>query len=301
MTEDRTTKKARALQDQQLALADVRKAEELEAKHGSGQLMMWPEDERGGPNEIFRSGLCSARNRKIPRLVYLAQNPLRTPILGGGEILYIGEEIRQDDETVWLQLVQLSKDTRSPTVSFTPHSFLKAIKWPTNSPSYARLLGSIRRLSAGTLEIYSQRHDRGVSTRLIAYYEYSKNEQKLWTVKVFDKEDKLLFLFDKMYSRIDWEMRLALPEGVATWLHAFYSTHQEPYALKIETLLRGAGIDIVAPEDSELDEKAQASRRAARLREGKKTIKRALENLVKVGFLKAYNISTTNLVTVFRA
>eukprot|EP01034_Spumella_vulgaris_P038478 gene38477-47517_t len=128
-------------------------------------------------------------------------------------------------------------------------------------PSYQRLLGTIRRLSSGTIEVYSQRFDKGCSTRLIAGYEYSKDEQKPWTVKVFDKEDRLLFLFERMYSRIDWETRLALPEGVATWLHAYFSTHQEPYAHKLETLLRGAGI----------------------------------EALVSVGFLKAYDISKTGL------
>lgn len=301
MTEDRTTAKARQLVDKQMARAAARKSEELELLHSDGQLMMWPEDERAAPNEVFRSGLCSARNRKVPRSVFVAQNPLRTPILGGGEIFYIGEELRQDDETVWLQLVHLSKAARCPSVTFTPHSFLKAIRWPTTGPSYQRLLGTIRRLSSGTIEVYSQRFDKGCSTRLIAGYEYSKDEQKPWTVKVFDKEDRLLFLFERMYSRIDWETRLALPEGVATWLHAYFSTHQEPYAHKLETLLRGAGIEVDAPEDADLDAKAQASRKSARLREAKKTMKRALEALVSVGFLKAYDISKTGLVTVFRA
>ena len=72
-------------------------------------------------------------------------------------------------------------------------------------------------------------------------------------------------------------------------LHAYFPTHQEPYAHKLETLLRGAGIEVDAPEDADLDAKAQASRKSARLREAKKTMKRALEALVSVGFLKAYD------------
>lgn len=299
---DRSTKMARELEDKQRALAINRKSEVLEAMHGSGQLMMWPEDDRAAPNEFLRSGLFSSRNRNVPRSVYLAQNPLQISVVGGGHISFIGEEVRQDDQTVWLQLVQLSKAARCPSVTFTPHSFLKAIDWPTTGPSYSRLLGTIRRLTACTVEVYSSRHDRGISTRLLAGYEYSHNDQKLWNVKVFDREDRLLFLYEKLYSRIDWETRLALPEGVATWLHAFFCTHQEPYALKVETLLRGAGIevDVDAPEDVELSVKEQASRKRARLRDAKKILKRALDALVAVGFLQSYEISKAGLVSVVR-
>jgi hypothetical protein len=291
----------RELADKALAKSHSRQREELALRHTAGQLILWPESERGIPNELVRCAVFSSRNRKEPREVYRAKAPLVVPVLGGGEVIYIGEELRQDDETVWMQLVHLSKVARSEWVSFTPHSFLKAINWPNKGENYARLLTSIRRLATSGLEVYSSRFDKGMSTKLIAKYEYARGQDTPWRVQVFDKDDELLFLFDKLYSRLDWETRLALPDGVATWLHGFFSSHREPFAHKVETLAIGAGLTLETDEDGQLTEAARQSKRKERLREAKKSLKRALQALQGSGFLVSFEISRAGLVHVERA
>ena len=281
--------------------ARARKREELADRHAQGQLAMWPESERGIPNELVRCAVFSAKNRKERREVYRANAPLIVPVIGGGEVVYIGEELRQDDETVWMQLVHLAKEARSESVSFTPYSFLKAVKWPIKGTSYTRLLTSIRRLATSGLEVYSSRFDKGVSTKLIAKYEYSKGADTPWKVQVFNKDDELLFLFDKLYSRLDWETRLTLPEGVSTWLHGFFSSHREPFDHKIETLAVGAGLTLESEEDAQLDEAARTAKRKARLREIKRIITKALEALQEAGFLKSFEVTRSGLVRVVRA
>lgn len=281
--------------------ARARKREELADRHAQGQLALWPESERGIPNELVRCAVFSAKNRKERREVYRANAPLIVPVIGGGEVVYIGEELRQDDETVWMQLVHLAKESRSECVSFTPYSFLKAVKWPIKGTSYTRLLTSIRRLATSGLEVYSSRFDKGVSTKLIAKYEYSKGADTPWKVQVFNKDDELLFLFDKLYSRLDWETRLALPEGVTTWLHGFFSSHREPFDHKIETLAVGAGLTLESEEDAQLDEAARIAKRKARLREIKRIITKALEALQESGFLKSFEVTRSGLVRVVRA
>jgi hypothetical protein len=273
----------------------------LADRHAQGQLALWPESERGIPNELVRCAVFSAKNRKERREVYRANAPLIVPVIGGGEVVYIGEELRQDDETVWMQLVHLAKEARSECVSFTPYSFLKAIKWPIKGASYTRLLTSIRRLATSGLEVYSSRFDKGVSTKLIAKYEYSKGADAPWKVQVFNKDDELLFLFDKLYSRLDWETRLTLPEGVSTWLHGFFSSHREPFDHKIETLAVGAGLTLESEEDAQLDEAARTAKRKARLREIKRIITKALEALQESGFLKSFEVTRSGLVRVVRA
>ncbi|HMW86488.1 MAG TPA: plasmid replication initiator TrfA [Nitrospira sp.] len=270
-------------------------------RHAQGQLALWPESERGIPNELVRCAVFSAKNRKERREVYRANAPLIVPVIGGGEVVYIGEELRQDDETVWMQLVHLAKEARSESVSFTPYSFLKAVKWPIKGTSYTRLLTSIRRLATSGLEVYSSRFDKGVSTKLIAKYEYSKGADTPWKVQVFNKDDELLFLFDKLYSRLDWETRLTLPEGVSTWLHGFFSSHREPFDHKIETLAVGAGLTLESEEDAQLDEAARTAKRKARLREIKRIITKALEALQEAGFLKSFEVTRSGLVRVVRA
>ena len=281
--------------------ARARKREELADRHAQGQLALWPESERGIPNELVRCAVFSAKNRKERREVYRANAPLIVPVIGGGEVVYIGEELRQDDETVWMQLVHLAKEARSESVSFTPYSFLKALKWPIKGTSYTRLLTSIRRLATSGLEVYSSRFDKGVSTKLIAKYEYSKGADTPWKVQVFNKDDELLFLFDKLYSRLDWETRLTLPEGVSTWLHGFFSSHREPFDHKIETLAVGAGLTLESEEDAQLDEAARTAKRKARLREIKRIITKALEALQEAGFLKSFEVTRSGLVRVVRA
>jgi len=281
--------------------ARARKREELADRHAQGQLALWPESERGIPNELVRCAVFSAKNRKERRELYRANAPLIVPVIGGGEVVYIGEELRQDDETVWMQLVHLAKEARSECVSFTPYSFLKAIKWPIKGASYTRLLTSIRRLATSGLEVYSSRFDKGVSTKLIAKYEYSKGADVPWKVQVFNKDDELLFLFDKLYSRLDWETRLTLPEGVSTWLHGFFSSHREPFDHKIETLAVGAGLTLESEEDAQLDEAARTAKRKARLREIKRIITKALEALQESGFLKSFEVTRSGLVRVVRA
>lgn len=293
---------AKELGENALARSRAKKREELSARLAAGQLALWPESERGIPNELVRCAVFSAKNRKEQRFFHLAAAPLTVPVIGGGEVIYIGEELRQDDETVWMQLFHLAKESRSEWVVFSPYSFIQSIKWPNNGGSYKRLKACLGRLRGATLEIYSSRFDRGVSTGLIVDYKYSKKKDgKPWEVQVFHKDHELLFLFDKLYSRVDWETRLALPEGVSTWLHGFFSSHREPFAHKVETLAKGAGLALEAPEDEQLDEAARIAKQKERLREAKKTIKRALETLQSMGFLESFEITRGGLVHVVRA
>lgn len=278
----------------------VAKHKALADLHADGQLTLWRNEERGIPNELVRCALFPVKNRKEKREVYKASAPLTVPILGGGQVLYFGEELRQDDETVWMQLVHLSKEARSEWVSFSPHSFIQSIGWVVKKDSYSRLLASIRRLSGGGLEVYSKRFDRGMKTQLIRTYEYSQGEATPWRVKVFDREDGLLFLFDRLYSRVDWATRLSLPDGIATWLHGFFSSHKESYDHKIETLVLGSGLKLHDPGDESLSAADRLAKTKERMREAKKAIIRGLQALKNSGFLVDFEVTRKNLVKVRR-
>ena len=72
------------------------------------------------------------------------------------------------------------------------------------------------------------------------------------------------------FTRVEWEQRLALPVGIATWLHGYYASHREPFPVKLDTIKRGAGI---------------TTERAAKVREADR---KALAELVNVGFLRSW-------------
>ncbi|MDO3377064.1 plasmid replication initiator TrfA [Geoalkalibacter halelectricus] len=88
-------------------------------------LPQWSEAERAAPNEILRSALFTARNRNQPR-PYLKESPI--VVIGEGEIRYRGEELRQDDELVWLHLLHLAKGKAlGECVEFTPYAFSRPL------------------------------------------------------------------------------------------------------------------------------------------------------------------------------
>jgi len=246
------------------------------------QLPLWPDVVRSLPNEILRSALFNAKNRNAERAMLKSQ-PIA--IIGDGRITYRGEELRQDDETVWLQLVHLARQhVVGQLVEFTAYSFCKSIGWSINDKSYKRLKESLRRMQATGLDVYSKRLDRGVSLSMIPFFEYEDSETQkslpLWRVRI---APELVELFgNDHFTRIEWEQRLQLPDGLATWLHGYLASHRVPHPIKVETIALGAGMNTVAKTEL------------------RRLIKKALMNLVDCGFLLSFDVAG-DLVTVKRA
>lgn len=271
------------------------------------QLMLWADPVRGAPNELLRSALFTAKNRKQPRQML---RQAKVAAIGGGRITYTGEELRQDDESVWLQIIHLARQNGLDTeVHFIPRALLQEIGWPISGKSYDRLVACLTRLQATSLQVHGLA-TRGVSMLpdFVARRPSELKEQQrqgvleseevegipYWTVKL---HPELVLLFsDHQYSRLQWSQRVGLPEGLATWLHGYYSTHADPLPVRVETLAIGAGLlKPLGPEET------ADSARKAHLREIKRLIGKALESLVAAQFLTGFEISRSSLVTVKRA
>lgn len=264
------------------------------------QLTLWADAVRGAPNEIVRSALFAAKNRKQVR-EYLKGAVVA--VVGEGRITYTGEELRQDDETVWLQLIHLARGNGLSTAfQFTPYSFCNSINWPINGQSFDRLGKCMTRLQATSLKISSQRLGDEVSISMLPGYKANRRKDGdggLWTVRM---HEELVFLFSGFqYTRVEWQQRLALPEGLATWLHAYYASHSEPFDVKIETLAIGAGLMTEVHQDGEVGAAEQDAKRKERLRDVKKLIVKALAALRETGFLVDFEVTRSGLVKVQRA
>lgn len=242
------------------------------------QLPLWDDELRCLPNEIVRSDLFNARNRKQAR-TYLKQAEIT--LIGEGRITYTGEELRQDDQTVFLQLVHMAKEQPlGQTIEFTAYSFCKAIGWPIDGRSYMRLRGCLVRMQATSLTARVQRRKThgsqsvslSISLSMIPLFRWCDDETGLalrhYQVQV---APQLVELFgNNYYTRIEWEQRLALPDGIATWLHGYFASHKNNYAIFLDTIKQGAGITI---------------KRKDHLKE---QIEQALNALIRVGFLKRW-------------
>jgi hypothetical protein len=254
-------------------------------------LPFWPAKFRALPNEVFRSALFNARNRRRKR-EYLKDREIY--VIGDGRITYTGEELRQDDETVWLQLIQLAKSLPlGESVRFTARSFLLAIGWPVKSQSYVRLRDCLTRMQATSLQVIANRlgdsnvngEEDGRAMSMIPAFEWRDPRTgaalKRYSVRL---APQLVDLYGGTgyFTRVEWAQRLDLPPGLATWLHGYFASHEVPFPIKLTTVKAGAGLTTTTQKH---------------LRE---LVKTALEELKRVGFLKDGSVGPDGLVRVER-
>lgn len=251
--------------------------------HAVTQLPLWRDDRRGVPNDLVRSALFTV-SVKDDRQIF---NKVRLATMGQVELIYSGPELRQKELDVFLQLVHYQRSSpMGELVSFRAHGMLQALGWTTGTRGYGELEECIERLKAADVKISARdgAFERGYSGRLIRSFEYKKELSSgrtlEWGVRL---EPTILALFSNVsYSAIDWAQRKELGP-LAKWLHSFYSTHSEPYALKVDYLHRLCGS------------------RQKSMRRFKQAVRDAVEQLVEVGFFESAVVDEAGLVRVKRA
>lgn len=244
------------------------------------QLPVWSEKIRGLPNVIARSALFNARRPNTSREM-VKKIPVSSVV--DVSIRYTGEELRQDDETVFMQLIHLTQHQPfAEDIQFTPYSFLKLIRWPNNGHYHHKLHTIIDRLNATGITITMKGCVYGGSlvSNFVYLDEITHEKRKEWLVCL---DPKIINLFQNSgYCHIIWAQRVALKKPLAQWLQAYYATHKEPYPVKIETIRDLSGSKTLA------------------LKSFRETLKKAFDELVKVGFLTSYLIDKQGLVHVKR-
>jgi TrfA protein len=246
----------------------------------------WADHLRAAPNELFRIALFNTGNSKHPRRC------LSDELLPSSDrtirCVYTGEELRQTDLLVYLQVLHLMRGKPLGRLAeFTAYSMIQQMRHTNSKPNAAhrqRLLASLLRLQRGVLSVRSPRLAGELSLPLIAKFETqdaaSGGELAKWRVAL---DPKMALLFGKSsYTLLDWEQRLKLSAGLASWLHGYFASHAVPGRVKLSTLQRASGSQTVA------------SRKFAQL------VRAALEELKAAKFL-VYGEVRGDLVIVLRA
>ena len=246
------------------------------------QLPLWPADIRCAPNEFLRSALFNARNRNQPRR-YLRQETLA--ILGKGRITYTGEELRQDDATVWLQLISMSSAVPlGEAVEFTPYEFCKAVGWSPTGEAYTHLRKCLTRLQATAIAFHAERIKHTLSLSMIPVFcwqdEGTRKPLPRYHVKLAVQLTELFC--GSHYTYLLWAQRRQLSEGLATWLHGYLATHRQPFPLAIADIQRVADLTVARSDNL------------------RKSIVCALDALKKVGFLVSWEIDGKHVRVIRR-
>jgi hypothetical protein len=240
------------------------------------KLPEWPETKRATPNSFLRSALFSATqgqdNKDRP---YLDGEILASQ--QGFTIKYTGLQLNQDDLTLWEALVHLAKEQPLGNVcKFTAYEILKSMGLDTGGDQRNRLHKGIIRLTGGVVEIIHEGRkvyfdtliQSGAKDELTSHYKLQLSRQLV-----------------RLYSQnawIDWEQRLQIRrKPLAQFLHGYYSSHQSPYPVKLETLHKLSG--------SRNKQKSGF----------KIKVSSALDELVEIGFLESYSFDS-DLINVKR-
>lgn len=241
----------------------------------------WADSLRVLPNEVVRSALFNVGNRNQPRR-NIENEEIAT--LGDGCITYTGKELRQDDELVWLNILNLiRKHHLGECVEFLPYSFLREINWPTNGGGAERLRNCLLRMSVTGLTVSSKRLGMAINVSLIRKFlwrdEYTGEPYKQWKVWL---EPEILLLFEPNYlTYLDWQVRKKLPTGIATRLYGYWSSHRKPFPEGISRLMGVCGTKMP-------------------VKHFKEQLKEALAVMEAVGFLSSWDISANDIVKVMR-
>lgn len=230
------------------------------------------------PHDLIRSALFTVVNKTVKR-DYFQRAKIST--YGIVDITYTGEELRQDDEDVLMQILSLYKGENF-CVEFQPYTFLKEMDWPARTQYRDKLIENLNRLSATNLSFYNKKTKTGYSLSLIRKFEWqdlSGEKIKKWKVWL---EPEMTRLFENnRFSKIIWEQRKKL-NPLAKWLHAFYSSHAEPYPVSVETIR-----DICGSKTKGLSD-------------FRKKLRLSLTELVQVGFLETFFIDKKDMLAVAR-
>lgn len=267
-----------------LKAAQKRAQEALES--AEKRLVKWADELREAPNEALRCALFTARNRNVKREQLKG---FEVSSYGKTRVVYTGEELRQDDLDVWLQVLHLARHQELGTpIRFSPAQMKKDLKWPYGVKHTSRLMTILTRLKATAVQFHSERLGKGVVLSLVRKFEYTdgfdtpgKRGDDEWTVEL-EPEIATLFGGGFYSTRLEWQQRMALPGNLAKWLHGFYASHSEPYALHADTLLKHAGSKVSTPGKA------------------RQMVKEALNELVTVGFFNEAHCDRSGIVTVER-
>lgn len=185
--------------------------------HGPQQLI--------SPRSFFVSPLFHVRSKKLARKQHVE---LTLPnSVGRLPIRYEGPELRQSDGRVFLALLHMLRDVRAGTaVTIEAESVCKALFGCYDGASRMRLRLHIQRLQKGLIisEIFS--------VQLCLRFDYPTRGP--WTVSLDPKVVELFRASPDVW--LSGEVRLSLPEGLATWLYAYIASQTRLIPMKLSTL-----------------------------------------------------------------
>jgi hypothetical protein len=120
------------------------------------QMAFWSDERRAVSNELARSAIWSRRDIRTKRAYY---DNIGLFMLGEGSVTYKGEELRTNDEDIFVSLAHFSRDLPSGKliVRTTSSDICKLNGWRQSQHYYDQIFLSIQRMKGGVITVFSRR------------------------------------------------------------------------------------------------------------------------------------------------
>ena len=237
------------------------------------QFPLWPEPERGVPNEFSRSALFAAVQATDKR--YLDNEQIASQ--DGFTITYTGRRLNQIHLDVFEGIMHLARGLpEGNRIEFTAHQLLTLIGRDAGSSQYKWLTRTFNHITATSIAVYRD----GIKVFWGSLLPKGAFDGKKYVVEI---NRELITLFHRGFTHIDWLQRRNLRrKPLAQWLQLYYSSHAKPLDVSLGFLR----------------EKSGSSTKS--LTKFKQMVKAALGELEKVGAINAWQIDERENVHIER-
>lgn len=206
----------------------------------------WPDSMRALPNDYARSALFTVKNKRQPREalqkkeIYHINKDVR--------ITYTGLELRaDDDELVWQQVLEYAK--RKPMgepITFTFYELCQDLAWSYNGRYIEKAEECLTRLQATAMQFISDRVGHLESVSLIGRFRVIDRGTRSSRCEVIIDKEMVLFFAGDHYTKFVWEKYRKL-SPIARRLFDYFSSHKEPFPMKLESFRLMCGSETAAP------------------------------------------------------
>lgn len=188
----------------------------------------WSDLMRAIPNIALRSALFAGTRGSQHHL-----ENVEICTTAGAKITYTGPQLEQGDLNVWVALLFVARrDGRWTECHTTAYQLLKTLGITDTGKNRKQLTHRLSRLKATVLNLQSSKFDYEGS--LID--ELTRDEKTKKLIILLNPKLSALFGFDQ-YTRVNWRVRHRLAgKPLAQWLHGYYSSHANPFPVRVETL-----------------------------------------------------------------
>lgn len=237
------------------------------------RMAYWDDLMMGIPNDLIRCALFTAkecdRNRMMDDEIIASHK--------GTIVTYTGWQLGQSHLDVYEGIMHcLRRKDYGTIANFNSHELLVLLNRDVSGARYSWLKRKINDIAACLIKIEKDK-EKGFFGSLIDGGKYN-NKTGNFSVRV---NEDLIYLFDQGFTKINWSQRNALTgKPLACWLQLYYASHDRPHSV---------GVDFIH---------SQCGSEAKELKDFKKRLIVALNNLMEVGAIAAWSIDKDGAVTV---